>query len=263
MVGESGRRVPKIQMRDVSYRFDDGKSRVDVLKDVSLDVEDGEIVALLGPSGCGKTSLLNLVAGFVRPTEGTIQAGGTEIRGPGADRGVVFQDYALFRWLTVRGNVEFGLRMRRVPRSERRAIADRFIALVGLTEFRDHYPYQLSGGMQQRVAIARVFANGSDILLMDEPFGALDAQTRDVMQEELLRLWVAAKRTIIFVTHSAEEALFVASRVLLMSARPGRIKKTLNVDFGPNRLDYHIRTSSQFNELRGQILDMVREEARR
>jgi ABC-type nitrate/sulfonate/bicarbonate transport system ATPase subunit len=263
MEAERGRDIPKIQISDVSYRFDDGRSRVEVLDHVSLDIDDGEIVAILGPSGCGKTSLLNLVAGFVRPTEGSVRADGQVIRGPGPDRGVVFQDYALFRWLTVRGNVEFGLRMRRVPRDQRRAIADRFIALVGLTEFSNHYPYQLSGGMQQRVAIARVFANGSSVLLMDEPFGALDAQTRDVMQEELLRLWTAAKRTIIFVTHSAEEALFVASRVLIMSARPGRIKKVVNVDFGSNRLDYHVRTSAKFNELRAQILDMVREEARR
>lgn len=252
--------VPKIQVSNVSYRFDDGR---DVLSHISLDVDDGEIVAILGPSGCGKTTLLNLIAGFARPTEGALRTDGVEIRGPGADRGVVFQDYALFRWLTVRGNVEFGLRMRRIPREERRAIADRYIALVGLSDFGNHYPYQLSGGMQQRVAIARVFANGSGILLMDEPFGSLDAQTRDLMQEELLRLWMEAKRTIIFVTHSAEEALFLASRVLIMSVRPARIKQVVEVDFGPNRLDYHIRTSPQFNALRGRILDLVREEARR
>lgn len=253
----------KIDIRELSCEFGVRGGVVTALRDVTVEIDDGEIVAILGPSGCGKTTLLNVVAGFVRPTTGSVRIDQEEVTGPGPDRGVVFQESALFRWLTVEENVEFGLKMRGVAREHRREIAARFIKLVGLTEFGDRYPYQLSGGMKQRVAIARVFANESEILLMDEPFASLDAQTRDIMQEELLALWQASKRTILFVTHSAEEALFLSSRVLIMSSRPATIKKIVQVELPENRFDYHVRTSRPFTALKEHVLEMVRGEVGR
>jgi len=261
--GERPSREAKIEISNLSHAFlRRGRSLV-VLRDIDLSIHDGEIVSIVGPSGCGKTTLLNLVAGFVRPMRGSISVGGQALRGPGPDRGVVFQDYALFRWLSVRKNVEFGLKMRGVPARRRQEIADYYVKLVGLSKFSDRYPYELSGGMKQRVAIARVFANESDILLMDEPFASLDAQTREIMQEELLQLWSKTGKTILFITHSVDEAIFISTRVVVMTARPGRIKKIIEIVLPADRFNYHVRISPEFIAVKGTVLDLVREEITR
>ncbi len=234
--------------------------RVEALRDVDLAVQTGELVSIVGPSGCGKTTLLFSVAGFIRPTQGELLVEGQPVSGPGSDRGVVFQSFALFKWLTVQQNVEFGPKMRGLPAPSRRERAEQLLALVGLTRFRDRYPYELSGGMQQRAAIARALANDPDILLMDEPFGSLDAQSREMMQEELLRIWQASGKTILFVTHSVDEAIYLSSRVVVFTSRPGRIKHVLDVPLPASRFDYHIRTSAEFIRAKQSILDMVREE---
>jgi NitT/TauT family transport system ATP-binding protein/sulfonate transport system ATP-binding protein len=257
------KRPPKIEVQGVSHGFFHRGSPIVALREIELAIDEGEVVCVVGPSGCGKTTLLNAIAGFIRPTRGRVLVDGREVAGPGADRGVVFQDYALFRWLSVQGNVEFGLRMRGVVAARRRELADQYIRLVGLGRFRDRYPYELSGGMQQRVAIARVFANESTVLLMDEPFASLDAQTREIMQEELLQLWSKMTKTIFFITHSVDEAIFIATRVVVMTARPGRIKRILNVELPGDRFSYHIRTSPEFVALKDEVLELVREETTR
>ena len=253
-------REAKIEISNLSHAFLHRGRALVVLRDIDLSIHDGEIVSIVGPSGCGKTTLLNLVAGFVKPMRGSISVGGQALRGPGPDRGVVFQDYALFRWLSVRKNVEFGLKMRGVPTRRRQEIADYYVKLVGLSKFSDRYPYELSGGMKQRVAIARVFANESDILLMDEPFASLDAQTREIMQEELLQLWSKTGKTILFITHSVDEAIFISTRVVVMTARPGRIKKIIEIVLPADRFNYHVRISPEFIAVKGTVLDLVREE---
>ena len=217
------RHARRVELRGVRHHFTVGGAAVPALDRVDLTIEPGEFVTLAGPSGCGKTTLLRLLAGFMPPSEGTVSVEGNTIRGPGEDRGVVFQQPTLFPWRSVHGNVELGPRLRGVPARERRAVADEFLRLVGLADFADHRPYELSGGMQQRCQIARVLANEPDIVLMDEPFGALDALTRERLQEELLEIWRATGRTILFITHSVDEAVFLGSRVLVMSPRPGRI----------------------------------------
>jgi len=206
-----------------SYGTSSGDT-VEALRPVSLDIEPGEFVALIGPSGCGKSTLLNIVAGFEAPSAGTVQVDGERVTRPDIRRGMVFQQYALFPWLSVRDNVAFGLRQKGVPRGEREAIAQRYLDLVGLSEFGDARPDALSGGMKQRVALARVFATEPGTILMDEPFGALDALTRGFLQQELLRIWREHRKTVLLVTHSVQEALFLATRVVVMTSRPGRIK---------------------------------------
>jgi ABC-type nitrate/sulfonate/bicarbonate transport system ATPase subunit len=216
---------PKLRVRHVTKTFvspDAGQEMV-ALDDVSLEAGPHEFICLLGPSGCGKTTLLNLIAGFLDPTEGDVRVDGQVITGAGSDRGVVFQDYALFPWLTVHQNVQFGPRVLGVTKLEREKVADRYLAMVGLTQFRNRYPHQLSGGMKQRVAIARALANRPSILLLDEPFGALDAMTRETMQDELLTLTAQEPKLLVFVTHSVLEAVFLADRIIVMSAHPGRI----------------------------------------
>jgi NitT/TauT family transport system ATP-binding protein len=227
---------------------------------VSLDVADNDFITVLGPSGCGKSTLLRLVAGLEEPSTGEILLDDTPIRGPGADRGVVFQSYTLFPWLTVRHNVCFGLREKGMALAEQHEIADRFIARMGLRGFEDHYPKQLSGGMQQRVAIARALANDPKILLLDEPFGALDNQTRLLMQELLLDTWEAARKTVLFVTHDIDEAIFMANRVVVFSARPGRIKCEVVTDL-PHPRHYTIKTSSEFIALKARLTEEIRVEA--
>jgi len=214
------------------HHFTVGGVAVPALDRIDLTIEPGEFVTLAGPSGCGKTTLLRMVAGFLEPVEGTVTVGRTRVRGPGEERGVVFQSPTLFPWLTVRGNVELGPRLRGVAVADRRAHADHYLEMVGLADFAGHRPYELSGGMQQRCQIARVLTNDPDIVLMDEPFGALDAITRERLQAELLDIWRATGKTILFITHSVDEAVFLGSRVLVMSPRPGRIVLDAPAVFG-------------------------------
>jgi len=231
------------------------------LQATDLDVAENDFITILGPSGCGKSTLLRIVAGLDRQTAGEVMLEGRRISGPGADRGMVFQSYTLFPWLSVRDNVCFGLRERGLARPEQLDTANRFLDKVGLRGFENHYPKQLSGGMQQRVAIARALANGPRMLLMDEPFGALDHQTRELMQELLLGIWEAEKKTVLFVTHDIDEAVFMGSRVVVMSARPGRIKLDRRVDL-PHPRHYSIKTTPAFTELKAELTEQVRVEVR-
>ena len=231
------------------------------LQATDLDVAENDFITILGPSGCGKSTLLRIVAGLDHPTAGEVLLDGRRIDGPGADRGMVFQSYTLFPWLTVRDNVCFGLRERGLPRAQQLERADAFLAKVGLRGFEHHYPKQLSGGMQQRTAIARALANDPRMLLMDEPFGALDHQTRELMQELLLGIWEEQKKTVLFVTHDIDEAFFMGSRVVVMSARPGRIKLDRVVELAHPR-HYSIKTTPVFTELKAELTEQVRVEVR-
>jgi NitT/TauT family transport system ATP-binding protein len=226
------------------------------LGDVSLTVADNEFVTIVGPSGCGKTTLMNILAGLEEPSRGRAAVNDQPIHGPGPDRGVIFQQYALFPWLTVRKNVEFGLRTAGVGRVERRERAQHFIDLVGLHDFADALPRTLSGGMKQRCAIARAYAVNPSILLMDEPFGAVDALTRVRLQEQLLQTWSQEKRTVVFITHDVDEAVFLANRVVVMAARPGRIVETVDVDLPYPRND-ELRLSPAFTALRNRVWSAV------
>ena len=233
----------------------------EALRDVNLSIAHGEFICLLGPSGCGKTTLLNTIAGFLEPTTGALYMDGVRITGPGPDRGVVFQQYAVFPWLTVKENVQFGLRLaanRKTPEEIDR-ISDHFIGLVNLEDFKDSYPKELSGGMKQRVAIARSYAVNPQVLLMDEPFGALDAQTRHFMQESLLQILEKERKTVVFVTHGVEEAAFLSTRVVIMAARPGRIRDVIPIDL-PYPRDAATKTSPEFIKIRAGIEKVVREE---
>jgi ABC-type nitrate/sulfonate/bicarbonate transport system ATPase subunit len=242
-------RPVSLTIRGVTKRFALGDDEVVALAPVDLTITSGEFVCLIGASGCGKSTLLRIIAGFEEPTTGEASVNGKAITGPGRDRGMVFQDYALFPWMTVRENISFGPRQRQLPAGEVERTADEFVKMVGLERFADRYPSQLSGGMKQRVAIARVLANNANILLMDEPFGALDALTREQLQNELLQIWSRTGVTIIFVTHSVEEAVLLADRVLVMSAGPGRIDSDFRIDLARPR-DV---SSPEFNTLRRDI----------
>jgi NitT/TauT family transport system ATP-binding protein len=213
-----------LDIADVSKVFTVNNEPVEALRSANLQIDKGEFVCLIGASGCGKSTLLRIIAGFETPTSGNVSVLGAKIEGPGSDRGMVFQDYALFPWMTVRNNIAFGPRQKKLSSSEIKSTTDKYLEMVGLTQFADRFPYQLSGGMKQRVAIARVLANEASILLMDEPFGALDALTREQLQDELLEIWARTQVTIIFVTHSVEEATMLADRVVVMTAGPGRIE---------------------------------------
>ena len=230
------------------------------LTPVSLSVADNDFITILGPSGCGKSTLLRIVAGLDRPSEGRVLLDGAEVRGPGADRGMVFQSYTLFPWLTVEENVRFGLREKGLAAAEQASIARHWIHKVGLDGFERHHPKMLSGGMQQRTAIARALANAPKILLLDEPFGALDHQTRGLMQELLLAIWESQKTTVLFVTHDIEEAIFMASRVVVMSARPGRIKADVAVPIAHPR-HYTVKTTPAFSSLKARLTEEIRSEA--
>jgi ABC-type nitrate/sulfonate/bicarbonate transport system ATPase subunit len=246
-----------LKVRGVERRFD----KILALQATDLDVAENDFITILGPSGCGKSTLLRIVAGLDRQTAGEVLLDGRLIDGPGADRGMVFQSYTLFPWLTVRENICFGLVERGLPRSQQLEIADAFLNKVGLRGFEHHYPKQLSGGMQQRVAIARALANGPRMLLMDEPFGALDHQTRELMQELLLGIWEQERKTVLFVTHDIDEAVFMGSRVVVMSARPGRIKLDRKVDI-PHPRHYSVKTTPAFAELKAELTEQVRVEVR-
>jgi sulfonate transport system ATP-binding protein len=238
-----------LTIRGVTKRFAAGDDEVEALAPIDLVIPKGEFVCMIGASGCGKSTLLRIIAGFEEPTTGEIAIDGKSVTGPGRDRGMVFQDYALFPWMTVRQNVSFGPRQRHLAREEIDKTTDEFVRMVGLERFADRYPNQLSGGMKQRVAIARVLANNANILLMDEPFGALDALTREQLQNELLQIWKRTGVTTIFVTHSVEEAVLLADRVLVMSAGPGRIDSDFRIDL-PRPRDV---SSPEFNALRRDV----------
>ncbi|WP_285432493.1 ABC transporter ATP-binding protein [Pseudomonas sp. fls2-241-R2A-110] len=252
--------APRLQVDKVSLRYQkpDG-GMFTALEQVSFEVPDQQFAVLVGPSGCGKSSLLYLTAGLNEPTEGEIYVGGQQVQGPGADRGMVFQSYTLFPWLTVRQNVEFGLKRRGMASAQRKEIVDYYVNEVGLTGFADNYAKQLSGGMMQRVAIARALANDPQILLMDEPFGALDSQTRLQMQQLLLRVWGNSKKTVLFVTHDIDEAILLGDRVYVMGARPGRIKQILDVPIErPRTLDMVMERS--FIDMKRRIFGLLHDD---
>jgi NitT/TauT family transport system ATP-binding protein len=252
--------APRLQVDKVSLRYKkpDGGTFT-ALEEVSFEVPDQQFAVLVGPSGCGKSSLLYLTAGLAEPTSGEIYVGGQQVEGPGADRGMVFQSYTLFPWLTVRQNVEFGLKRRGMPAAQRKDIVDYYVNEVGLSGFADNYAKQLSGGMMQRVAIARALANDPQILLMDEPFGALDSQTRLQMQQLLLRVWGNSKKTVLFVTHDIDEAILLGDRVYVMGARPGRIKQILDVPIErPRNLDMVMERS--FIEMKREIFGLLHDD---
>ncbi len=255
--------MSKLRIESVSRTFPPTRKGAEptlALQPVTLDVADNDFITILGPSGCGKSTLLRIVAGLDRATSGRVLLDGAEVSGPGADRGMVFQSYTLFPWLTVEDNIAFGLRERGIAETERRKVAQEWCQRVGLTGFEHHYPKQLSGGMQQRTAIARVLANDPKIMLLDEPFGALDNQTRSLMQETLLEIWERNTKTVLFVTHDIEESIFLASRVIVMSARPGRVKLDLKIDL-PYPRHYTIKTSPEFSLLKAQLTEEIRVEA--
>ncbi|MGP9680846.1 ABC transporter ATP-binding protein [Brachybacterium sp. AOP3-A1-3] len=246
----------KIQVRDITKHYEVGGKRFEALGGVSLDVAENEFVTVVGPSGCGKSTLMNILGGLDEPTSGSAVVDGKEVRGPSPERGIIFQQYALFPWLTVRQNVEFGLKTARVPADERHRTAQHFIEMVGLADFADSLPKTLSGGMKQRCAIARAYAMDPSILLMDEPFGALDALSRVRMQEHLLETWEQDRRTIVFITHDVDEAAFLANRVVVMAARPGRIHRIIDVDLPYPRTE-DVRLSPEFTAIRNDIWTSV------
>ncbi len=250
----------QIVVDNVSHMYRPPRGRaVTALDQVSIEIAEREFVALLGPSGCGKSTLLYLIGGFLPVETGAITVDGKPVAGPGPDRGIVFQHFALFPWKTVRGNILYGLERQGMPKEEREKRAMEFIELVGLVGFEDSYPSQLSGGMKQRTAIARTLAFDPQILLMDEPFGALDAQTRGLMQRELLAIWQRTPKTVIFVTHDVQEAVYLADRVAVMSARPGRIKTIVDTKF--DKTDPHVHKAKGFVDKVDELWDLVREEA--
>ncbi len=253
----------KLTVQGLSHHYPDeytGES-VHALDDIDLEVEDGELVAVVGPSGCGKTTLLNILAGLLPYREGRATVDGVHIRGPGPDRGVVFQEHAILPWRTVARNIGHGLELRKVPRPERERTVQEFVDLVGLTGFEDRYPHELSGGMKQRCAVARTLCADPVIMLMDEPFAAVDAQTRITLQEELNRIAMATKKTILFITHSVDEAAFLADRCIVFSRRPGRIKTIVEIDIPRERRIWKdMVANSTYTEARDEILRLVREE---
>jgi NitT/TauT family transport system ATP-binding protein len=253
--------MAKLRIDDVTLRFlPKGGKPVTALDRISLDVAEEEFSVIVGPSGCGKSSLLRLVAGLIEPSAGTISLDGKIVTRPGRDRGMVFQSYTLFPWLTVQDNVEFGLKLGGMALAERKRIAKRYIEQVGLEGFEKSYPKQLSGGMMQRVALARALANDPEILLMDEPFGALDSQTRSLMQELLLNIWEQSHKTVLFITHDIDEAILLGDRVHVMTARPGRIKEVVEIDIArPRNVD--VLTSIEFIAIKRRIMALIHDEA--
>lgn len=256
------KQMADLHCKDLCMTFRDpmSGSKIEALKDIEFDLKHGEILTVLGPSGCGKTTLLNMVAGFITPTSGKLDLGGVPIEAPGAERGMVFQQGALFEWLTVSKNVDFGLRMKKTNPEESAALVEKWLDIVGLQGFGDTPTYQLSGGMQQRVALARCLVNDPDLILMDEPLGALDALTREKMQSLILELWKKTGKTIIVITHSVEEALLLGERLFVMAPRPGRIHREYNLPFaemGLTRSLREIKQEKQFSKIREEILTMI------
>ncbi len=249
-----------VEVRHLKMVFGGAQQRVHAVSDVSLHVAPGEFVSIIGPSGCGKSTLLNVVAGFSQATQGEALLDGRKITGPGSDRGVVFQQYSLFPWMSVRKNVEFGLKMQGVPQNKRETSARTLLGLAGLLSFENHYPDQLSGGMKQRVGIVRALATSPQVLLMDEPFGALDSQTRVVMQEILTNMWQRLRLSVLFITHDIDEAVFLSDRIYVMTARPGRIKAELAVPL-PRPRTPQMTASPEFAAMVRTIKGLIREES--
>jgi NitT/TauT family transport system ATP-binding protein len=256
------RAAPLLQVRNLSKSFRRQNQFVTALENFNLTVEAGEFVAIVGPSGCGKSTFLHMLGGFEPIDGGNMLLDGTEVSKPGPDRGVLFQEYALYPWRTVASNILWPLEIQGLPRAERLKTAERFMAMVGLTAFRNHYPNELSGGMKQRVALARLLALDPRILLMDEPFGALDAQNRELLQEELQQIWEKSRKTVLFVTHDIDEAIYLADRVIVFTARPGRIKADIRVELQRPRA-IEIKKTRAYGEYRNQIWDLLREEVLR
>jgi NitT/TauT family transport system ATP-binding protein len=253
----------RVRFDAVSLEFPTAGGMLRVVEDVTYDIRENEFVAVIGPSGCGKTTMMNMLAGFVSPTRGKVLLDGEPVAGPGPERGVIFQEYGVFPWLTVRDNIAFGLRLRanRKPESEIRETCERYMGLMGLADFADAYPKTLSGGMRQRLAIARAYAVRPEFLLMDEPFGALDAQTRSNMQNLLLDVLATERKTVMLITHSVEEAIYLASKIVMVTARPARVREIVEVPFAyPRDEDLHER--ADFGELRSHIRDAVMTEYR-
>lgn len=246
----------KINVLEVSKKYQTKSGGFLALQQVSLHVKEREFVSIVGPSGCGKSTLLRILAGLEEATGGKVEIAGREIEGPGADRGMVFQSYTLFPWLTVRENIEFGPRLKGTPARQRKEISDHYLAMIGLEHFAHAYPKELSGGMKQRVAIARALANQPEVLLMDEPFGALDAQTKSAMQELLLQIWEKEKTTVIFITHDIDEAIYLSQRIYVMHARPGRIAAEFPVEFAYPR-DRDIRDTEAFIKMKKRIVSLL------
>ena len=260
MAGEERNLMPKVQIKDVKKIYEGRNGQTIALNGVNLDIYDNEFICVVGPSGCGKSTLLNIIAGLHEATSGDVLVDGVKVEGTGVDRGVVFQQYALFPWLTVKKNVMFGLNLKKdMTNEQREETAMKYIKMVGLEKFADSYPKELSGGMKQRVAIARAYAVNPSLLLMDEPFGALDAQTRTQLQTELLKTWEEERKTCFFITHDVEEAILLASKVIVMSARPGRIKEVIDIDI-PYPRDQESKMLPRFTELKNYIWNMVYKE---
>ena len=251
----------RIVFDHVSVEFPSKHGPMKVVDDVSYAIHDQEFVSVIGPSGCGKTTMMNMAAGFVRPTRGTVTLDGKAVEGPGPDRGVIFQEYGVFPWLTVRQNIAFGLNLAasKVPAAEREAVVQRYMGLMGLSDFADAWPRMLSGGMRQRLALARAYAVKPEFLLMDEPFGALDAQTRSAMQDLLLQVLQQEGKTVMLITHSVEEAIYLSSRIVVMTARPTRVREIVQVPFGYPR-EESLHESKEFGELRSHIRALVMQE---
>jgi len=248
-----------LEVRDIAKTYHRGARSVPAIDRFSITVEEGEFVSIVGPSGCGKSTFLHILGGFESPDGGTMLLNGAPIVGPGPDRGMVFQEFALFPWRSVAGNVGWALEVQRVPKAKRLAVAAKYLKLVGLTAFADVYPGELSGGMKQRAALARVLAFEPRILLMDEPFGALDAQTRELMQEELNTIWQETRKTVLFVTHDIEEAIYLSDRVIVFTTRPGRLKDEVRIELArPRRID--VKKSAEYMAYRNRIWDSLRAE---
>jgi NitT/TauT family transport system ATP-binding protein len=259
VAGEERNLIPKVQIKDVKKIYEGRNGQTVALNGANLDIYDNEFICVVGPSGCGKSTLLNIIAGLLEPTSGAVYVDGNKVVGTGTERGVVFQQYALFPWLTVKKNVMFGLKLKGMSDAEAEPIAMKYIKMVQLEDFVDAYPKELSGGMKQRVAIARAYAVNPSLLLMDEPFGALDAQTRTQLQTELLKTWEEEKKTCFFITHDVEEAILLANKVIVMSARPGRIKEVIDIDI-PYPRDQESKMLPRFTELKNYIWNMVYKE---
>jgi NitT/TauT family transport system ATP-binding protein len=256
-------KIARAQFDHVSLAFDTPKGRLQVVDDVSYTIDDGDFIAVIGPTGCGKTTMMSMLAGFQKPTTGQVMFDNAPVKGPGPERGVIFQEYGVFPWLTVRQNIAFGLTLNanRVPPAQRDEICDHYLSLMGLSDFANSYPKHLSGGMRQRLAIARAYAVKPQFLLMDEPFGALDAQTRANMQNLLLQVLAAEGKTVMLITHSVEEAIYLASRIIVVTARPARIKEIIDVPFSYPR-DESIHERPEFGQLRSYIRELVMSEYR-